>query len=500
MTMFDEEERYRINAFDWDAEFPAIMKSGGFDVVIGNPPYIRSQSLGKPQKDYYARKYSSATRTYDIYVLFVEKAMSLLRRKGRTGFILPNKFFTTDYGEGLRALLAKRQLLDRLVDFEDAQVFAKGGTYTTLMFLCAGGSLDVSYAKLGDVFREKGAVGLSSALRLGDIHFDSLSVPGDGSRWTLAVGTTGELLSRLEGVHPPLTALEPHIFQGLKTSADKVYMLQIIRTKASRSLVRNKSGEESWVETAILKPFVKGEHVRRYRTDTSGRLCILYPYTVGADGRAHVLDEDQIADCYPSAYEYLLRNRAVLGSRDRGKWSKRKDWYAYARSQNLTAFFGSKYLVPYMTTRLRADYDTDKDLFFVNITTGGYGLTCETDTHPYYLLGLLNSKLLDLCVRQLTNRFRGGYFAVNKQALSRLPIRLIDPAIADDSARHDKLVELVERMLSLHKQLAAAKTAHDKTVLQRQIDATDRQIDQLVYELYGLTDDEIKIVEEAAAR
>ena len=95
---------------------------------------------------------------------------------------------------------------------------------------------------------------------------------------------------------------------------------------------------------------------------------------------------------------------------------------------------------------------------------------------------------------------RGGFFRYFTQYIEQLPIRTINFSDPADKARHDKMAALVEQMLALHKQLAAAKSPHGKTVLQRQIDATDRQIDQLVYELYGLTDQEIAIVEEAERR
>jgi len=101
--------------------------------------------------------------------------------------------------------------------------------------------------------------------------------------------------------------------------------------------------------------------------------------------------------------------------------------------------------------------------------------------------------------KQMTNRFRGSYFAVNKQALERLPFRAINFADPADDARHAHLIELVEVMLDLHRRLAAAKTPQDRTVLQRQIEAADQQIDLLVYELYNLTDDEIRIVEESGS-
>lgn len=99
------------------------------------------------------------------------------------------------------------------------------------------------------------------------------------------------------------------------------------------------------------------------------------------------------------------------------------------------------------------------------------------------------------CIQQMTNQFRGGYFAVNKQGLERLPTRTINFADSTDKTKHDQMVSFVERMLGLHKRLAAAKSPAENEHLKRQIDATDQEIDRLVYDLYGLTEEEIKIVE-----
>lgn len=104
------------------------MKAGGFDAVIGNPPYIRSQTLGEQQRRYYEQKFCAATATYDIYVLFFERALSLISKTGHVGMILPNKFFTTDYGVGLRKLLTHPNRIEKIVDFEDGQVFSRAGT------------------------------------------------------------------------------------------------------------------------------------------------------------------------------------------------------------------------------------------------------------------------------------------------------------------------------------------------------------------------------------
>ena len=131
------------------------------------------------------------------------------------------------------------------------------------------------------------------------------------------------------------------------------------------------------------------------------------------------------------------------------------------------------------------------------MASGGFSISIDDQNpiSPEYILGLMNSNLLFWYLKSISNRFRGGWITCTKQYVGKLPVRTInfdDPA---DRASHDQMVALVEQMLTLHQQLNQPQTPQAKTMLKRQIEATDRQIDKLVYELYGLTDEEIKIVE-----
>jgi hypothetical protein len=114
-----------------------------------------------------------------------------------------------------------------------------------------------------------------------------------------------------------------------------------------------------------------------------------------------------------------------------------------------------------------------------------------------FVLAMLNSPLLTYFLKETGTMLRGGYFRMKTAYLNPFPMRDIDFTNPNDKAHHDRIVEFVESMLKLHKDLQAAKTDHDRKLIQRQIDATDKQIDQLVYKLYNLTDKEIHIVEEA---
>jgi len=167
-----------------------------------------------------------------------------------------------------------------------------------------------------------------------------------------------------------------------------------------------------------------------------------------------------------------------------------------------TRFGLPKLLVPSIAVGSCFAADLEGQYYFVGSGGGGGGgygiwLRPNVEISYLYLLGVLNSRLLDHFLKLTSTPYRGGYIALNRQYIEHLPIRAVDFSDSTDVARHDRMVALVERMLDLHKKLAAARTPDEKTRLQRQIAAMDRQIDALVYELYGLTEEEIRIVEEA---
>ena len=171
-------------------------------------------------------------------------------------------------------------------------------------------------------------------------------------------------------------------------------------------------------------------------------------------------------------------------------------WYGYIYLKNMRRQSIRKLCVPRLVDRLYAAYDFDGNHFLDNVDVGG--ITLKPDYIPQglnYLLGLLNSSVLRWYFPSVSAPFRGGWFSANRQFLSQLPFRPINFADPVNVARHDRMVALVEAMLDLHRKLAAAVTDQEKAVLQRQIIATDRQIDRLVYELYGLTEADVEIVE-----
>jgi hypothetical protein len=174
------------------------------------------------------------------------------------------------------------------------------------------------------------------------------------------------------------------------------------------------------------------------------------------------------------------------------------DWYGYVYKKNHTKFRFPKLLVPSIASGSCFAEDLEGKYYFVGSGGGGgggYGISLNSneESSPYYVLGLLNSSLISSFIKQISTPFRGGYYALNRQYIENIPIRTIDFTNPAEVKLHDRLVSLVERMLELHKR--TPQTPHEKERLEREIASTDAQIDRLVYELYGLTEEEIRIVE-----
>jgi len=491
LSLLDDEERYRINAFDWNAEFPEIMSAGGFDAVIGNPPYIRIQAMKEwapIEVEFYKKRYAAASKgNYDIYVVFVERVLQLLNDRGRMGFIMPHKFFQAKYGEALRKLISDGRYLSKVVHFGDQQVFAGASTYTCLLFLDKGGTEHFCYIKAHDL----NAWRVNGEAVEGEIPADKVTE----KEWNFVVGLGAALFERLSEMPVKLGDVAD-VFVGLQTSADAVFIMDLVEELAETLKLRSKALNAEWaIEKELVFPVVSGTDVSRYNV-LPERQYILFPYYV-SNGSAKLIDFSVLSERYPNAASYLLANKKRLEERERGKF-KGHEWYRFGRSQNLTIQGRVKLCVPRLVESLYVSYDTDGDHFLDNVDVGGITLkTLYRQQGLSYLLGLLNSSLLRWYFPFVSVPFRGGWLSANRQFIERLPIRTIDFSAPTDKARHARMVELVETMLKLHKQLAAAKTTHEKTAIQRQIDTTDRQIDQFVYDLYDLTNEEIRIVEEA---
>ena len=218
-----------------------------------------------------------------------------------------------------------------------------------------------------------------------------------------------------------------------------------------------------------------GNDIRKYRIDFDKKY-LLYMF--------HGIEINR----YPSIEKYLESFKAAL----KGRATNQK-WFELQQPQlAYKQFYDSKKIIwPDIAKESRFTFD---DLGYYLETTCFF-----IPSNDFYLLGILNSSVCWYYLKEhspvLGDKDKGGRLRLKKVYIEHFPIRTINFSDPTDKARHDKMVALVERMLTLNKQRADVKTEHDKNLIERQIEATDKQIDALVYELYGLTSEEIQVVE-----
>ena len=489
MSFLDEEEHYRINVLDWRAEFPQVFEGDdpGFDAVIGNPPYVRIQALKEfapVEVEHYKTAYRSAGKgNYDIYVVFVERGLDLLNKNGRLGYILPHKFFNAKYGGPVRDLISSGNHLSKVVHFGDEQVFRRATTYTCLMFLDQTGNAGFRFEKVADLteWRATGA-SIEGAVSAASATADD---------WNFVVGAGAALFERLRQMPVKLGDVANRMAQGIRTSANEVYVLDLISENGDLLKVRSKQlGRDVELEREAVSLFLQGREIKPFRTAASGKVVIV-PYSMRG-GRAHLIPQREYEAKFPRTFRYLSENKTYLENRERGRM-RGDNWHAYIYPKNIEVMAASKILVPDIADRASFALDEAGEYTL----TSGYGITFKDEMNEAqkYVLGLLNSRVLDSYLKSISTTLRGGFFRYFTQYIEQLPIRTIDFSDAEDAVRHERMVGLVERMLSLHERLAGAGISREKTVIGHQIAATDRQIDRLVYDLYGLTEDEIQIVE-----
>ena len=422
----DDEAAQRINVFDWQAAFPQVFKAGGFDAVIGNPPY--GAAFGVFETPYLSSKFPLQNYQLDSYLLFLEKGLSLSNKQAALGFIIPNTWLVNLTSKKIRSHIFSSTQIEHIVHY-GRYVFPKVTVDTEVVIL-----------------RNQ------KASSKHEINIELISKDQLSDNYTIQQSLWGEK----EGA--PVNIMERPEYSSLadKLKGHPVFDDYFKITQGTKPFQVGKGNPPQTQEVVDSKPFVANTKIS-------------------------------------SSFRPLLRGSLIHKYRiywNNDYYISFGDWLAEPRySANFDA--PVKLVVRQTGDSLVATLDAQQFIVRDNL----YAITSKLgDFDLKYALGILNSKLLNWFYQKIVNPEAGEALAqVKRGHIAQLPFAL--PPNPDKN--YGKLIALVEKMLALHQQLAAAKTPQDTNLLQRQIDATDRQIDQLVYALYGLTDDEIALVEGA---
>ena len=422
--LFTLEEDRKYNVMDFESAFPAIMKDGGFDAIVGNPPY---GMVGEEEiKRYIETHFTSVEGRFDLYELFIERAIKMCRVCGLLGYIVPSPLLSNLYTRKLRRHILDNSSIQEVTNF-GMDVFTLPTVHTCIVIL----SRDRASAQQVNIRKQ-----VSSADELYKSY--DYAVPqsslGDNESYTFDIFIDPVALTIIKKMQACSSSLGGicYIRQCIKTGDDQVYV----------QVSESQPGQE-W------KPSLRGRSIGRYAT-TEKNVWLRY-----------------------------------------GSWLAR-NW------QNQTFYETPKLAIRETGNRITATIDLE-DRYFLSSLYAVYPKLSDERLALQYLLGIVNSSLATYFVKVVALELtKGAFTKFRTNQLARLPIRTIDFSDDVDRARHDRMVQLVEVMLATKQQQSSARTDADINRLAHRVADLDRRIDELVYELYALTAEEVKIVEDSA--
>ena len=453
-----------------------------FDIVIGNPPYVRQEKIKKEDKQLLQKQgYEVFTSTADLYVYFYEKGYKILKQGGILAYITSNKWMRAKYGEKLRRFLKENTTILKLIDFSGYRVFEQTVDTCILLFKKQKPPKGHSF-KFLEV--KSNVESLENHLKNANwqkMEQDKLSNNG----WTLGDEKVLSLKEKIEKVGKPLKAWNVKIYRGIITGYNEAF---IIDTETRKRILANCKDEEERKRTEeIIKPVLRGRDIERYRYKWAGLWIIIIPAGWTNKHRGREKPEAFFKRTFPALYNHFM-NFANVKGKGKGLFDRddQGDYWWELRPCDYYPEFEKEKIVWQRVT---------KSPKFAIVPSGYY---CEATTHfittnedafyiRRYLLGIFNSKFFEFAFYKF---YMGGGIEgeIKGEFIGRYPIPPITP---QTQPLADQIVQKVDHILSLT-QSPDYETNKEK---QEKVKVLEKEIDQLVYKLYGLTEEEIKIIE-----
>lgn len=475
------------DSFDWHLAFEPIFEDGGFDVIIGNPPYVRQEIFGDTFKNYLADHPDAYQEVFagtaDLYVYFIQRGLSLLKPNGRLGYILPNKWLCANYGKPLRHYLMGFAI-NQIVDFGTSPVFPNADVNACLLLLqnaSANEQFPVVGEKAFDIpiaeIKRKNELIEKPSMLINESGFieanrhwvrrSYLRVDG----WTLAKDDTQEILKHVLAVGRPLGQFANlKMRRGVTTGYDKAFVID----KQTRDLLVQQDPRSA----EIIKPYLVVDKRKqlRYAPPQPTRFLIFTRRGIDITQYPAIFAHLEKFKEYlvPKPDDYEGEDEAWLG-RKRGKYQ----WYEI---QDTTAYY-HEFETPkivYPEVGKRGQFTLDTGQHYLNATL--FMISGLSLLDYYYLLGIFNSKLFTQISTHVVCRALSGSLRWKTQYMEKMPI----PDATD--AQRQKLMELVKKQLNFHAELASLHStdSNRRFEIEEYITRTDHQIDVLVANLYGL--------------
>lgn len=466
--------------FLWHTWFNDVFNrddKNGFDIIIGNPPYLRIQGIRASTPllaEALVKQYKAATGSFDLYAVFVERALQIINKNGIVNYIMPVKWTNAAFGKGLRTVVAESNAAHKIINFGAYQVF-NASTYTGLQWFKFGSSKLLYYELDKNLSTNKELGNYLS--NLSDTEAYSVQSEKLGHMpWVLTVGSTARILNLLEKQPRRIKDIFDKIFQGIATSKDDVYFLYDCQNKGNCVIGESKQlGRIITIERGLVRPLLKGEDVHRYDHISTNRY-VIFPYKIIA-GKAILFTERELSDLYPLGYAYLKECEDILRAREHGRFNIDGKWFQYGRKQGIMFGEIEKLVAPDISMGSNFAYDSNGE-FYSTTTIYGYVKRNTIKESYKFWLALLNSRLCWWFMSSTGTPLANGFFRYKPDYINPFPVP------DNISIETEKAITTLVDYIIVIKSISEDKIIWDYTnndVLIRQF---EKIIDALIYEMY----------------
>ncbi len=462
------------NAFDWQTAFPEVFEKGGFDYVVGNPPYVevKNYNVSLPYMAAYIKRMYRSSRNgkIDLAVPFIEKGVSLLNEHGRLGYIVQKRFFKAEYGKGIRRLLTSQHLLDGIYDYEETDLFANRITYVAILVCDRQPSNFVWYAN-----------SVQNGHRLLPANAFS-EIP-----WSFEISALSELRLRLSETLGTLGEV-CHVKVGVQTLWNDAYQIKVNRIANGIIYGRSVIDDDVVVERAACCPLLCNEHFAPL-TKRDYTTYAIFPYSVTDEGEVTELTIADYTARYPLAGAYLERHKQQICKTVEtlpelnGNYNMTEHWHLFTRANNHGAVY-QKLCVPMTAQYPQASVVLDEHIYCDNANMFFIQLRNIDETHLYALAAIINSTIFNTFARSIANPQQGGYYKFNKQFLDPVPVPR--DALLGNDRRIARLANVARRIEQTNEQLRNAVGGQTSGLLSA-LRTLWSELDQICDRLYGLS-------------
>jgi hypothetical protein len=396
----DSNFAYLDHAFTWETAFPSIFAEGGFDVVLGNPPYVRMEFL-KAMKPYLEKRYEVVSDRADLYCYFFERGLRLLKPGGRLGFISSNTFFKTGSGKPLREYLRREATLEGVVDFGDLQIFEGVTTYPAILTMKRGAAPkghELRFWKV-DTLPE---VNFQATWEAAAGPYPQAAL-GAGS-WELENSRLQALRAKIEQGRPKLQDIYGAPLYGIKTGLNEAFVID--------SATKEKICAQDPLSAKLLKPFLEGKDIRRWRAEPRGLWGIML--TKGwTKGRYGPGDEEEQWKRLSAEFPGIAGWLSQFSSKAVRRTDKGDYWWELRSCDYLALYDEPKVIFAHFQSEPLFFFDDE------NFYTNNRGYIWRAG---YFEVALLNSKVVWFFLTGVTSSIQGGFFEATTQNTTRIPI------------------------------------------------------------------------------